>query len=1291
MENLKPPGEMDFSTTGARDVAETWRKWKQTMELYLQLCLAKKSEKEKCSTFLYIIGQAGRDIFNAMTLQDNERDKISVLFAKFEEYCRPKQNVTIERYRFNSRAQGKFETVDQYVTELKLIAKNCSFGDLESQLIRDRVVCGIHSDEVRQHLLRVDELTLDKCLKVCRAYEQTKKSVEILTDNPHMAVDDLKKQKSKRMGQTRSDKQPDGESQPKYICNNCGKQHAKRQCPAYGQKCHKCGKLNHFAKYCRSKRTVQSVGSQKPEDADSLFIGAVTRKNKTELISDECHTTLNVENLPVKFKVDTGAQVNILPLHVYTSLNTQAKLVKSETKLTSYSNNELCVKGTSHLKCNGRTTEFYIVETQQMPILGLTASQELGIIKIVLNINDTTECITKQHSKLFTGLGCLKTPYQIKLDTTVQPVVVPPRNPPAPLRERLKETLNEMETQGVIRRVDEPTLWVNSLVVVEKPKSKKLRVCLDPQHLNKAIQREHFQLPTLDDITTRLSGAQMFSKLDANHGYWQIPLTEDSQLLTTFSSPFGRYCFMRMPFGIKSAQEIFQKHISQLLGDLPGVETDIDDILVWGKSKEEHDQRLTAVLKRCEEINLTLNKDKCSMGVSEVTYIGHILNSKGIQPDPEKIRAIQDMPDPQDKKGVERLLGTVNYLAKFIPNMSTITKPMRDLLKIDVIFHWEADQKEAFKSIKQLLSTEPVLAFYNVNKPILITCDASQSGLGAVLLQEDRPIAYASRALTDAETRYAQIEKELLAIVFAFSKFHQYIYGKEALVESDHKPLESIMKKPLAAAPPRLQRMLLQLQKYSFTLVYKPGKEMVLADTLSRAFIDDPDCTTKSLEEELICAVNFVLNNAPISDPKLEEVRLATLQDPEMHQLKEVILSGWPSTRSQVPKEIQEYWNYRDEISEANDIILKGEKLVIPHSMRAEMLTKIHTCHLGIVKCKERARDILFWPRMAKDIEEVVSQCEICAEHRASNQREPMIMGEIPTRPWELVSTDLFKWNGDDYLLIVDSYSRFIEIAKLLDTSSSRVIHHTKSVFARHGIPTTVKSDNGPQYTSDEYKKFSTEWGFKHVTSSPYYPQANGLAEKSVQIIKHLLEKAKCDGKDPYISLLELRNTSVDNLGSPAQLSMNRRLKSILPTNPEQLAPKIIDPNKVITCLKHNQEIRKQYYDRGSKQLPPLKPNDPVRVQVQNQWIRATVVRLAETPNSYVVKCTNGSQLRRNRKHLIKDNTKRTMRTNPNSWDYDEANSTTKHQQEEPVSNNPLSLHGRTRRPPVRLGDYVRL
>ena len=288
------------------------------------------------------------------------------------------------------------------------------------------------------------------------------------------------------------------------------------------------------------------------------------------------------------------------------------------------------------------------------------------------------ENIVRCYSKVFEGLGCLATPYHISVDSSIQPVVCPLRNQPVALRERLKEELDYMESIGVIKKVEMPTDWVNSLVTVEKSQTKKLRVCLDPRFLNKAIRREHYQLPTLEDIATRLSGAKCFSKLDANHGYWQIPLDPESQLLTTFNSPFGRYCFRRMPFGVKSAQEIFQKRMNQNFGDLPGVETDIDDILVWGSSIEEHNKRLEAVLQRCLKIGLTLNKEKCKFGVSEVTYLGHTINADGISPDKEKIRAISEMPPPEDKKGVERLLGVINYVGKFIPDMSMVTHPIRE-------------------------------------------------------------------------------------------------------------------------------------------------------------------------------------------------------------------------------------------------------------------------------------------------------------------------------------------------------------------------------------------------------------------------------------------------------------------------------------------------------------------------------------------------------------------------------------------------------------------------------------
>ncbi len=1297
MDQLKPPPELDFSTTGRTSLPERWRQWKQTMQLYIELTMKNKSQKEKCSVFLYTIGQTGRDVYHTMTLSEDEQDKIDVLFSKFESYCKPKQNVTIQRYRFNTRVQGRQETIDQYLTELRLIAKNCSFGDLESQLVRDRLVCGTNSEEVRKRLLSVEDLSLDKAVSICRAHEETKKNAQYFNDGAAIEVCDLKRKGGRNMQRnpTSTQRARDDDPPNKTPCKNCGLQHPKKQCPAFGKQCRSCNKLNHFAKYCRSaKRKVETVEQSESDTSpksDLMFIGAIDHSNKTELGADECYTTLDIEGHSVKFKVDTGSQVNILPNSVYKQLKGRSKLAKTTTRLTSYSGENLKVQGRTSLRTQDKPIDFYIVETTQNPILGLSTSQELGIIKIVLNV-DSTNCFFKRHSKLFQGLGCLTTPYHIKIDRSVTPVVSPPRNQPAAIRERLKETLDEMEATGVIRKVDEPTEWVNSLVVIEKPKSKKLRICLDPRPLNTAICREHFQLPTLEDIATRLTGARVFSKLDANHGYWQIPLSESSQLLTTFNSPFGRYCFKRMPFGIKSAQEVFQKRMNQLLGDLPGVETDIDDILVWGTSQEEHDERLESVLKRCEQINLTLNKEKCQFRVPEVTYIGHTLNAKGVQPDSEKIRAIQDMPPPVDKKGVERLLGTINYLAKFIPNMSSITHPIRELLKSDNKFSWGEPQVKAFSEIKQVLSAAPVLAYFDVKKPVMITCDASQSGLGALLLQDNKPIAYASRALTNPETRYAQIEKELLAVVFAFTRFHQYVYGKEVTVESDHKPLESITKKPLSAAPPRLQRMLLQLQRYTFTLVYKPGKDMILADTLSRAYINDkPDNT--NLEEDLICAVNLIMSNLPVSEPKLKEIRNATEQDTTMMRLKNTIRSGWPEKRSQVHQDLRDYWSYRDELCEAEGIILKGGKIVIPSSLKEDMLKIIHSSHLGVVKNKQRARDILFWPQMGRDIEEVVSKCQICLECQPSNPREPMISEKPATRPWESISTDLFKWEGEDYLLVVDSYSHFIEIARLSNTTSQTVIMHTKSIMARHGIPTIVKSDNGPQYTAEEYKKFSKEWRFHHVTTSPYHPQANGLAEKSVQIIKNLLTKAKLDNKDPYLSLLEYRNTSVYDIGSPAQLSMSRRLNSLLPCTQEQLTPCVINPDKVVEVMKRKQEISKENYDRGTRQLPILKANDAVRIQMQGRWVPGVVICKADTPRSYIVKGPNGHEYRRNRKHLRKvaESVPETMDMDIPCDNSEQQAIVTEHPDELPVTNNERTPSGRTVKTPRRYQDYVRL
>ncbi|CAC5390534.1 unnamed protein product [Mytilus coruscus] len=506
--HFKQPPEMDFSHED--NLSEKWKRWKQTMNLYLEVAME------------------GREIYNTFNFGENEADKLEILLKKFEDYCIPKKNVTVIRHRFNTRVQNSSESIDQYLTDLKLIAKNCEFEHLKDGLIRDRIVCGTNSSRVKERLLREDGLTLDKAVGICRADEESRKQMKTLNEEEQVHALSWKTQNQRtnrnegyaKKGPSRRD-HVKRESNSSFSCGKCGTTHERRNCPAYGKNWHKCKKPNHYQKFCKSKFSKSVHGldeySSCESDGENYFVGAVNRK--TEIQENACFTSFKLQD-----------------------------------------------------------------------------------------VDDPV----KSFPKVFTGLGCLEKPYHIKIDSSVNPVINPPRKIPAALREKLKGTLKEMEDKEVIRKVDEPTDWVNSLVVVEKPKTGKLRICLDPRNLNKAIKREHFALPTIEDITTRLTGAKYLSKPDCNNGYWQLRMDKESQLLTTFNSPFGRYCFLRMPFGIKSAHEVFQKRVSQLFEKLKGVETDIDDILVWGTTRKEHDDRLRSVLNRCQEVGLTLNAENAS-------------------------------------------------------------------------------------------------------------------------------------------------------------------------------------------------------------------------------------------------------------------------------------------------------------------------------------------------------------------------------------------------------------------------------------------------------------------------------------------------------------------------------------------------------------------------------------------------------------------------------------------------------------------------------------------------------
>ena len=476
---------------------------------------------------------------------------------------------------------------------------------------------------------------------------------------------------------------------------------------------------------------------------------------------------------------------------------------------------------------------FEVIDHDVPNILGLTTCVELNLVQRLDSINTQSNDILDSYSDVFEGLGCITDAlYNIKIDKNAKPIVHPPRKVPVTLRPKIQKELKRMEELDVIEKVEEPTDWVNSMVTIIKPNG-KLRICIDPRDLNKAVKRDYYPMTTIDEIVTRMPNAKVFSVLDARSGFWQVKLDTPSARLCTFNTPFGRYMFKRLPFGLSSSQDVFQRIMSEMFCDIEGVEVVVDDLLIWGESDEEHDSRLIQVLERARHRNLRLNKSKCQLKKDAITYVGHVLSKDGLKPDPNKTEAIANMPCPKNKEELQRFLGMLTYLGKFIPNLSHVASPLRALLEKNVEWHWQAEQMNSFTSLKELIMKAPVLKYFNPSKPTKLSVDASFKGLGAVLIQDNHPVAYASRALTTCQQLYAQIEKEMLAIAFGCTRFHQYIFGMPTIeVETDHKPLEAILKKPLHQAPARLQRMIMSIQKYSINLVYRPGKQLVIADTL---------------------------------------------------------------------------------------------------------------------------------------------------------------------------------------------------------------------------------------------------------------------------------------------------------------------------------------------------------------------------------------------------------------------------------------------------------------------------
>ncbi|KAB0791866.1 hypothetical protein PPYR_03666 [Photinus pyralis] len=572
-------------------------------------------------------------------------------------------------------------------SDLKKIAKICEFEKQEESLVRDKIILGIRDRGLQEALLREADINLEKASNLCRAAEVSKQQVKLMREGKgnELNINKLKIGHSKKG--TNSGSSENGHND-NYQCKKCGKTHAIRACPAYGLKCNQCGRFNHFKVGCKQARATQvgrwrkadkkgvnelDFNNERDEPEQAWFTNELTvRSIKSGALSKSWTHAIMLDNrLSVDFKIDTGADINVLPYNYYKTYFSRFSLKETNSVLIAY---------------------------------GGTKIETFGLGKLPFN-------------------------YKICLSENAVPTVKPARRYASCIKEKLQAALKTLEDQTIISKVTRPTDWVNDIIIVEK-KNGSIRICLNPSQLNKVIKREHHVIPTMEELRTNLAGKKVFSVLDMKDGFHQIPLDDESSYLCTFATPFGRYKYNRLPFGLSSSPEIFQRELERIFGDLEGVQVYFDDLIIAAEDEVTHDKIFSKVMDKASQYNVKFNYSKIQYKVGKVMYLGLIFNEQGVRPDSKQLEAIAKMPNPVNKKELQRFLGLVNYFHSFIPKLSELTNSLRLLLRTNQDWQWTNRQQTAVDQIKLKLINITTLKHFNPKENIVIQTDASNHGIG---------------------------------------------------------------------------------------------------------------------------------------------------------------------------------------------------------------------------------------------------------------------------------------------------------------------------------------------------------------------------------------------------------------------------------------------------------------------------------------------------------------------------------------------------------------------------------
>ena len=1143
---------------------EPWSAYVERMELFF--IAHGVAEEKQVATLLSSMGASAYGLFHPVKPKDKSFKQIVDVMKGYYE---PKPLVIAERFRFRKCVQKSNESASQFAAELQQLAAKCDFGDRLDEALRDGFVSGINNEPCQRKLLSEDGLTFAKALELAMNMETAHRDVQQLRKGDSTTAS-VHKVKEKQRHYPSAQKE----------CYRCkGKNHSASDCYFKDSKCHKCNKTGHIQKACRASWPAQEKKGAQNKRGQKITTGYVHAEgaevdmfpvmNADDAGRQPFSVDFEIDAVHVLMEIDTGAAVSIIPETVYERSFSHVPLEGVSVKLKTYTGQPIPVRGqfTAKVTYEDQTADLplLVVKGKGPSLCGRNWLKQIRLnwktIKTVSEHRQPPEPpksipeVIAKYSEVFRDeLGTLK---DIKATISVKPDATPKFHKARPLpfamKEKVEKELERLERDGIISPVKHSE-WAAPVVPVDK-RDGTLRLCGDYKvTVNQATNTETYPLPRIEEVLATLSGGKLFSKIDLASAYRQVLLDEDSKKFTTVNTHKGLFVYNRLCFGVNSAVSIFQRIMENLMKDL-NVVVYLDDLLVMGRDEAEHLVNLDRVLQRLQENGLRVKESKCEFGKTQIEYLGHVLDEKGVYPSQDKVRAIHEAPAPTNIKELRAFLGLVNYYGRFVPQQSTVLAPLYSLLKDETTWRWSKTEQDSFNKCKRLLTSDKVLMHYTPHLPLALACDASAYGIGAVIQHttpdgKEHPVAYASRSLSPAEKKYSQIEKEALSLVFGIKKFHQYLWGRQFDLITDHRPLLTLFGEhkglPTMAAA-RIQRWAIILSAYDYHILYRQSEKHSNADRLSRVPLPETkDAGTETMSAYIDALVCKHLEGAPLG---ARQIAKSTRNDPEFSRLHRYVMEGWPK---EIPEELKVFHKRKDELSVEQGCVLWGTRVIVPAKLRSAVLKEIHAGHPGIVKMKAIARQYVWWPKVDADVEKVCKECETCQLDQRMPPQVPLHPWEFPGSVWKRLHIDFAgPFMNNMFMIVVDAHSKWLEVYKMTQITSAATVTRLKRLFASYGVPEQIVTDNATTFMSDEFQQFMKRNGILHTTGAPRHPATNGLAERYVATFKAGMKKLARDNLsiDDKIShfLLRYRTTPNSTTGeSPADLFLKRHVRTRL-------------------------------------------------------------------------------------------------------------------------------------------------